>query len=188
MKDLGRVSLFWEEVWSRWVRDERRVGAHRARGFAGDARVSVRGAGAHRLVESEDGSDGGNLVQRADEPHLRRARVGEGHLHAPLRERAEERLSSRRGGVFAGRGARGRGRDGRGGHLLPMVRRCGRSARVGMRRSVPRARPEAGTFTSRRVARRDASPPLRVVDHETKLATFARPPRRRPLSRATARW
>ena len=74
VKDLGRVSLFWEEVRSRWVRDERRVGAHRARVFAGDARVSVRGAGAHRLVESEDGSDGGNLVQRADEPHLRRAR------------------------------------------------------------------------------------------------------------------
>ena len=83
-----------------------------ARGLARHPRVPVRGAAHDRLVEAEHRSNrvGAEGVQRAHEPHLRRAGVREAHVHAALVQGADEGL-----GAILGRGARGdRGRASRG--------------------------------------------------------------------------
>ena len=103
------------------------VPSHRARGLPRHSRVSVHGARADGLVQAEHGSHARLRVERAHEPHLRRARVREARLDAAVRERFHHGLRARGGlrslhalldgllrggGSEARHGGRARGREG----------------------------------------------------------------------------
>ena len=141
MKDLGRVSLFWEEVWSRWVRDERR-GARTVHAGLRATRAYPSAAPAHTVSWSPRMGRMAGILSSAPTSHISVVPGLAKATSTPPSASARRSASSSVAGASSRDGARARrGRDGRGGHLLPMVRRCGRSARVGVRRSAPRAVP-----------------------------------------------
>ena len=78
----------------------------RRRRAAGHPRVAVGRAGGHALEEREDGAHVGDVVQRGDEVHLRRAGVGEADVHARVDQRPDQCLCAVHLGTLA------RGSDG----------------------------------------------------------------------------
>src|SRR5690349_23487654 len=58
----------------------------------GDAAVTVRHAGHRTLEETENGAHAVDLVERGDEVHFRRARIGETNLDAAVHQRADKAL------------------------------------------------------------------------------------------------
>ena len=58
------------------------------------ARVTVGASGHHRLREAEHTTHAGDLVQRRDEVHLRRAGVGEAGIDAAREQRANQAFGS----------------------------------------------------------------------------------------------
>ena len=86
----------------------------RHRRFATHASVAVRRARAHRFVQTQNGADVGVRVERADDPHLRRAWVCKTHLDARAHRSFDDRHGAGfgfvfcHGGVFADCGGGGR--------------------------------------------------------------------------------
>ena len=66
-------------------------GGRRPLGHTG---VAVGGPGHRALEQSEDGPHLGHVVERGDEVHLRRARVGEAHVDPTVDEGADECLGA----------------------------------------------------------------------------------------------
>jgi hypothetical protein len=61
-------------------------------GFAGDPRVPVGGAGGDALEQRQHPPHLGHRIQRADEVHLRRARVHEAHVDTRAGQAGDEGL------------------------------------------------------------------------------------------------
>ena len=61
-------------------------------GAAGHARVAVGRAGGHALEQRQHAAHLGDVVERGDEVHLRRARVGEADVHARVDQRPDQCL------------------------------------------------------------------------------------------------
>jgi hypothetical protein len=78
----------------------------RARRAVGHARIAVGGAGDDPFGQPEHAAQARLAVERGDEVHLRRARVGEAVVH-PLRE---QRLAKQVGAGAGGAGRVGHGR------------------------------------------------------------------------------
>ena len=63
-------------------------------GFAGDPRVPVGGAGGDALEQRQHPAHLGHRIQRADEMHLRRARVHEAHVDTRAGQAGDESLGA----------------------------------------------------------------------------------------------